>query len=204
MIYTKIKGTGSYVPEKVMTNDDLAKFVDTSDEWIASRTGIRERHISVDELTVDLAEKAAIKAIENKKEIDAAKALQAEKDKLHELEEREAAIRAKEIELGLREPDEEPTDSDTGSVDNETDSDSGVSNVPDSDGSASGECNPADIETICEPHIKVGKERLVVLKKIRALVEPTDQQPDGSIDEDIAANHDGVLADIWELVDVFQ
>ena len=56
MIYTKIKGTGSYVPEKVMTNDDLAKFVDTSDEWIASRTGIRERHISVDELTVDLAE----------------------------------------------------------------------------------------------------------------------------------------------------
>jgi 3-oxoacyl-[acyl-carrier-protein] synthase-3 len=65
MIYTKIKGTGSYVPEKVMTNDDLAKFVDTSDEWIASRTGIRERHISVDELTVDLAEKAAEKAIED-------------------------------------------------------------------------------------------------------------------------------------------
>lgn len=67
MIYTKIKGTGSYVPEKVMTNDDLAKFVDTSDEWIASRTGIRERHISVDELTVDLAEKAAQKAMDDAK-----------------------------------------------------------------------------------------------------------------------------------------
>lgn len=67
MIYTKIKGTGSYVPSNVVTNDDLAKFVDTSDEWIASRTGIRERHISVDELTVDLAEQAATKAIEDAK-----------------------------------------------------------------------------------------------------------------------------------------
>ncbi len=65
MIYTKIKGTGSYVPEKVLTNDDLAKFVETSDEWISSRTGIKERHISVDELTVDLAEKAAEKAIKD-------------------------------------------------------------------------------------------------------------------------------------------
>jgi 3-oxoacyl-[acyl-carrier-protein] synthase-3 len=74
MIYTKIKGTGSYVPEKVLTNDDLAKIVETSDEWIASRTGIRERHISVDELTVDLAQKAAEKAIldagVNKEDID--------------------------------------------------------------------------------------------------------------------------------------
>jgi 3-oxoacyl-[acyl-carrier-protein] synthase-3 len=65
MIYTKIKGTGSYVPEKVLTNDDLAKFVETSDEWISSRTGIKERHISVDELTVDLAEKAAKKALDD-------------------------------------------------------------------------------------------------------------------------------------------
>ena len=43
-IYSRIAGTGSYLPEKVLTNDDLAKFVDTSDEWIAARTGIRERH----------------------------------------------------------------------------------------------------------------------------------------------------------------
>jgi len=59
MIYTSIKGTGSYVPEKVYTNDDLTKFVDTSDEWIHSRTGIRERHIVTDEYTIDLAEHAS-------------------------------------------------------------------------------------------------------------------------------------------------
>ncbi|HEU4992931.1 MAG TPA: 3-oxoacyl-ACP synthase, partial [Luteimonas sp.] len=41
-IYARIAGTGSYLPEKVLTNDDLAKFVDTSDEWIAARTGIRQ------------------------------------------------------------------------------------------------------------------------------------------------------------------
>jgi len=64
MIYTSIKGTGSYVPEKVYTNDDLTKFVDTSDEWIHSRTGIRERHIVTDEYTIDLAEHASIRAIE--------------------------------------------------------------------------------------------------------------------------------------------
>jgi 3-oxoacyl-[acyl-carrier-protein] synthase-3 len=74
MIYTKIKGTGSYVPRKVMTNEDLKQFVDTSDEWIVSRTGIKERHIVTDEFTVDLAEKASLKAIEDagidKSEID--------------------------------------------------------------------------------------------------------------------------------------
>ena len=43
---TKIIGTGSYLPEYVVTNDDLAKLVDTSDEWIASRTGIRNRRIA--------------------------------------------------------------------------------------------------------------------------------------------------------------
>lgn len=67
MIYTKIIGTGSYVPKKLMTNDDLKEFVDTSDEWIHSRTGIRERHIVTDEETVDLAEKAALLAIEDAK-----------------------------------------------------------------------------------------------------------------------------------------
>ena len=64
-IYARIAGTGSYLPEKVLTNDDLAKIVDTSDEWIASRTGIRERHIAADgETTGDLAYNAALRALE--------------------------------------------------------------------------------------------------------------------------------------------
>ncbi len=59
-----IAGTGSYVPEKVLTNFDLEKFLDTSDEWIVSRTGIRERHIAADdEVTSDLCVKAAQKAL---------------------------------------------------------------------------------------------------------------------------------------------
>ena len=63
-IYSRIAGTGSYLPEKVLTNDDLAKLVDTSDEWIASRTGIRERHIAADgETTGDLAYHAAVRAL---------------------------------------------------------------------------------------------------------------------------------------------
>ena len=45
-MYTKIIGTGSYLPEQVRTNADLEKMVDTSDEWIVSRTGIRERRIA--------------------------------------------------------------------------------------------------------------------------------------------------------------
>ncbi|MCH1507244.1 MAG: ketoacyl-ACP synthase III [Verrucomicrobiales bacterium] len=61
----RIAGTGSYVPEKILTNDDLAKRVDTSDEWIVSRTGIRERRIASDaEATSDLATNAARKAME--------------------------------------------------------------------------------------------------------------------------------------------
>src|SRR5690606_7876818 len=64
-IYSRIAGTGSYLPEKVLTNDDLAKIVDTSDEWIASRTGIRERHIAAEgETTGDLAYHAAVRALE--------------------------------------------------------------------------------------------------------------------------------------------
>ena len=65
MIFTEIKGTGSYVPSKVLTNHDLEKIVDTNDEWIYTRTGIKERHIVTDEYTVDLAEKAARKALED-------------------------------------------------------------------------------------------------------------------------------------------
>jgi 3-oxoacyl-[acyl-carrier-protein] synthase-3 len=64
-VYARIAGTGSYLPEKVLTNDDLAKFVDTSDEWIASRTGIRERHVAAEgETTGDLAYHAAVRAME--------------------------------------------------------------------------------------------------------------------------------------------
>lgn len=60
----KIAGMGSYVPEKIVTNDDLSKIVDTNDEWISSRTGIKERRISEGENTSDLATKAALKALE--------------------------------------------------------------------------------------------------------------------------------------------
>jgi 3-oxoacyl-[acyl-carrier-protein] synthase-3 len=63
--YARIAGTGSYLPEKTLTNAELEKMVDTTDEWIRSRTGIEERHIAADgEYTVDLAEKAARKAME--------------------------------------------------------------------------------------------------------------------------------------------
>jgi 3-oxoacyl-[acyl-carrier-protein] synthase-3 len=61
-----IIGTGSYVPERVLTNADLEKLVDTSDEWILARTGIRERRIAGEnEHTSDLAAKAAERALEN-------------------------------------------------------------------------------------------------------------------------------------------
>jgi len=65
VIRARITGTGSYVPEKVLTNLDLEKFVDTNDEWIRSRTGIHERHIAAEgENTSDLATKAAERALE--------------------------------------------------------------------------------------------------------------------------------------------
>ncbi len=65
MSYARIVGTGSYLPEKIMTNHDLEKIVDTSDQWIRERTGIEQRHIAGDnETTVDLAEKASRNAIE--------------------------------------------------------------------------------------------------------------------------------------------
>ncbi len=64
-IYSRIAGTGSYLPEKVLTNQDLEKMVDTSDEWIQSRTGIRERHIAAEgETTSDLGYHAALRALE--------------------------------------------------------------------------------------------------------------------------------------------
>ena len=65
MIHSRITGTGSYLPAKVITNHDLEKMVDTTDEWIRTRTGIERRHIAADgETTVDLAEHAARRALE--------------------------------------------------------------------------------------------------------------------------------------------
>jgi len=65
MNYSRIAGTGSYLPKKILTNAELERMVDTTDEWIFSRTGIRERHIVADdEFTSDLALHAARKAIE--------------------------------------------------------------------------------------------------------------------------------------------
>lgn len=66
MTYTRVLGTGSHLPEKVLTNAELAEMVDTSDEWIVARTGIKERRIAADgENTCDLAEHAARNAIES-------------------------------------------------------------------------------------------------------------------------------------------
>jgi len=64
-MYSKITGTGSYLPEKILTNHDLEKMVDTSDEWIIERTGIKKRHIAEEgQTTCDLAEVAAKRAME--------------------------------------------------------------------------------------------------------------------------------------------
>lgn len=65
MIFSKIKSTGSYVPEKIITNDMLSQYVDTSDEWIRSRSGIEKRHFSEGENTSDIAAKAALDILKN-------------------------------------------------------------------------------------------------------------------------------------------
>ena len=63
--FSQIKGTGGYLPEKVLTNHDLEKMVETSDQWITDRTGIKKRHIAAEgETTCDLAEHAARQAME--------------------------------------------------------------------------------------------------------------------------------------------
>ena len=65
-MYSRIIGTGSYLPEKILTNHDLEKMVDTSDEWIRTRTGISQRHIAADgQLASDLAVNASHRALEN-------------------------------------------------------------------------------------------------------------------------------------------
>ena len=64
-VYSRIAGTGSYLPERVLTNADLEKMVDTSDEWIVARTGIRERRVAAEgQTTGDLAFEAAKRAME--------------------------------------------------------------------------------------------------------------------------------------------
>jgi 3-oxoacyl-[acyl-carrier-protein] synthase-3 len=65
MIYSRIAGTGRYLPEKILTNADLEKMVDTNDEWIRTRTGIEQRHVAADdEMTSDLCVRAAENAME--------------------------------------------------------------------------------------------------------------------------------------------
>ncbi len=69
-----VLGTGMYVPPKVVTNEDISKLVDTSDEWIVQRVGVKERHISTNETAAEMGYKAALEALENsgvaKEEID--------------------------------------------------------------------------------------------------------------------------------------
>ncbi len=68
MTNISIKGIGSYVPNKILTNDDLSKIVETSDEWIVTRSGIKERHIaSAEEATSDICAQAAKQAIQDAK-----------------------------------------------------------------------------------------------------------------------------------------
>jgi 3-oxoacyl-[acyl-carrier-protein] synthase-3 len=65
-MYSRIAGTGKYLPERILTNADLEKMVETTDEWIRSRTGIEHRHIAAEtELTSDLAYKAGLAALES-------------------------------------------------------------------------------------------------------------------------------------------
>lgn len=65
MVYSRIAGTGSFLPEKVLTNKEMETMVDTSDQWIRERTGIAQRHIAAEgQTTVDLAEQASRNAIE--------------------------------------------------------------------------------------------------------------------------------------------
>jgi 3-oxoacyl-[acyl-carrier-protein] synthase-3 len=64
-VYARIAGTGSHLPERILTNADLEKIVETSDQWIRERTGIQQRHVAAEgETTVDLAEQAALRALE--------------------------------------------------------------------------------------------------------------------------------------------
>ena len=70
MFKARIAGVGHYIPERIVTNTDLEKIMDTSDEWIRERSGIVERHyVAADENNVDMAEKASLRAIEDCRKI---------------------------------------------------------------------------------------------------------------------------------------
>lgn len=161
----------------------------------------------------------SIKTIENAKEIAKAKAIKDAEAKVNALEAREAAILAREIELGLVEPDDIPDFSeslDSGSVSADVVDDTvHLNNSPankrkleesiaELEGDRQVGQSDAPISTICEPHIEAAAKRLDSLRAIRGLVEPTDAQPEGSINEDTAVDHDAVLAAIWEIVDEYQ
>ena len=64
-MFGKIVGTGSYVPENIVTNNDLTKIVETSDSWIEERTGVKQRHLMKNETTATMATEAAKRAVEN-------------------------------------------------------------------------------------------------------------------------------------------
>ena len=61
----KICGTGSYIPPKILSNDDLSEMVETSDEWIRERTGVRNRHIAGEDTSSFMASEAAKRAVED-------------------------------------------------------------------------------------------------------------------------------------------
>ena len=70
----QVLGSGMYVPPRIVTNEDISKFVDTNDEWVMQRVGVKQRHVSVNETAADMGCKAALAALENsgvkKEEID--------------------------------------------------------------------------------------------------------------------------------------
>ncbi len=149
---------------------------------------------------------SAIKAIENAKEIAEQVKLDEALSKIKDLEDREAAIIAKEIELGLREPVEEV---DSISDSSGSDSSSGISSGsgPDDDGDdGSSHSDKASTDSVpsnlAQPHIDLANKYLKALRAVRDLIKPTDPQPDsGEIDNNIAVQHDQVLAEVWEIVD---
>ncbi len=188
--------------------EDLRK--ETKAPILAKGKQIDEEAVAIKEKLDALYSKfdGEIKAIENKKEIDAAKAVKEQADKHLELAAREQAIFDKEVELGLREPVEVDEPEDEEGIPDKEDDDGSSDDVHGDDNAdtkaVTSSDKPANIETICEPHIKIAAERLDVLRKIRELVEPSDAQPEGRIDEGIAETHDAILADVWELVDIFK
>ena len=61
----QILGTGSFTPERVVENEELSNYVETSDEWITKRIGVKQRHVCTTETTADMGEQAARRALEN-------------------------------------------------------------------------------------------------------------------------------------------